>query len=63
MDFVVDLRRKSWGQWQASAIKSGTLDRAIDGPYADDKGIALAGLRRLIPDANFIAISETHNGD
>lgn len=49
-EWVIEVARMSWGQWRASAIQLGSLDRAIDGPYRDTKEAAI------------VALIETHEG-
>jgi len=46
--FMIETRRMSWGEWRASAIKLGSLDRAIDGPYCETQEGAIIALKSIL---------------
>lgn len=47
-DWSIETRRMSWGEWRASAIRLGSFDRAIDGPYRETEHEAVTALREQL---------------
>lgn len=43
-EWLIDVCQMPWGQWRASAVRLGSLDPAVDGPYRDTADEALAAL-------------------
>lgn len=46
--YLVDVTQMAWGEFRASAIKKGSMERAIDGPYADTAREAISALYELL---------------
>lgn len=45
-EWTFDVTRMSWDEWRAAAIRIGSFERAIDGPYRDTAEEALSDLKK-----------------
>ena len=46
--WLIEATQMAWGQWRASAIKEGSLERDIDGPYRETYDDAKKALMEIL---------------
>lgn len=45
---IFSVVQMAWGEWRASAIKLGSFDKALDGPYRVTSALAIEALLEML---------------